>query len=506
MTALAMPLPSDQRPTLREIASELGAWDARLLGDGAVRPTGVRQDSRKVEAGDVFCARSGGAANGADFAVDAVKRGAVALMVERGAELGALGVPLVVVRDVRRATAFAAEMVYGRPSRALALVGVTGTNGKTTTATLVEHALAVLGRKPARLGTLGFSFARQVQPGSLTTPEADDISRLLASVVAAGGTDFVMEASSHALAQGRVDALTFDVAAFTNLSQDHLDFHASMEAYGASKARLFTELSPRVSVVNTDDPFGKLLAKRANGDVLTTGRSASARIRPTTVTVDGRGIRGSIATPRGTAIVDSRLVGEHNLENLLVALGILIGIGFDAEPAGAALGSAPQVPGRLERCDDDRDDIRVLVDYAHTPDALERVLSAVRRVTQGELICVFGCGGDRDPDKRPKMGAAVASGASRAIVTSDNPRSEDPKKIASAIEPGFAGTKTPYELELDRARAIERAVLEARAGDAVVIAGKGHETEQIIGVERRPFDDRTEARRALELRRKREAF
>jgi UDP-N-acetylmuramoyl-L-alanyl-D-glutamate--2,6-diaminopimelate ligase len=405
------------------------------------------------------------------------------------------------VRDVRRATAFAAELVYGQPSRALALVGVTGTNGKTTTAILVEHALATLGRKPARLGTLGFSFGKTREPGALTTPEADDISRLLSSVVANGATHFVMEASSHALAQGRVDALGFDVAAFTNLSQDHLDFHPSMEAYGASKVRLFTELRPRVSVVNVDDDFGKTLAKRAHGDIITTGRSRAARVRPVTVTVDDRGIRGSIITPRGTGVFDSRLVGEHNLENLLVALGILVGLGFDAEAACAALGSAPQVPGRLERCDDDRDDIRVLVDYAHTPDALERVLAAVRRVTEGELVCVFGCGGDRDPDKRPKMGAAVAGGASRAIVTSDNPRSEDPQAIVRAIEPGFAGAMTPYTVELDRALAIEKAVLTARAGDAVLIAGKGHETEQIIGAERRPFDDRVEARRALERRR-----
>jgi UDP-N-acetylmuramoyl-L-alanyl-D-glutamate--2,6-diaminopimelate ligase len=449
----------------------------------------------------LFCARSGNAANGAAFAADAVKKGAVALMVERGVEPPVVGVPLLVVSDVRRATAFAAELVYGRPSRALSLVGITGTNGKTTTAILVEHALAALGRKPARLGTIGFSFAGKTDPASLTTPEADDVSRLLARVVAEGGTDFVMEASSHALAQGRVDALAFDVGAFTNLSQDHLDFHASMEAYGASKARLFTELHPRVSVVNVDDPFGKTLAKRAHGTVITTGRAPGASVRPVTVAVDGRGIRGSVATPRGTGILDSRLVGEHNLENLLVALGILVGLGFDAAPAAEALGSAPQVPGRLERCDDDRDDIRVLVDYAHTPDALERVLSAVRRVTAGEVICVFGCGGDRDPQKRPKMGAAVAAGATRAIVTSDNPRSEDPAAIVRAIEPGFAGSRTPYVVELDRARAIDDAVLGARAGDAVVIAGKGHETEQIVGAERRRFDDRVEARRALERRR-----
>jgi UDP-N-acetylmuramoyl-L-alanyl-D-glutamate--2,6-diaminopimelate ligase len=500
-----MTRPSASQPTLRELASELGAWDARVIGDGEVRPAGVRQDSRRVEAGDLFCARVGNASNGAEFAADAVDKGAVALMVERSATPPVVGVPLVVVSDVRRATAFVAERVYGSPSRALALVGITGTNGKTTTAMLVEHALLALGRKPARLGTLGFSFDGKAAPGSLTTPEADDVSRLLAGVAGVGGTDFVMEASSHALAQGRVDALRFEVAAFTNLSQDHLDFHASMEDYGAAKARLFTELSPRVSVVNVDDPFGKLLAKRARGEVYAAGRSPAANVRPVTVAVDGRGIRGSVVTPRGTAVLDSRLIGEHNLENLLVALGILVGLGFDAEAAGAALGSAPQVPGRLERCDDDRDDVRVLVDYAHTPDALERVLSAVRRVTSGDVICVFGCGGDRDPDKRPKMGAAVANGASRAFVTSDNPRSEEPAAIAGAIEPGFLGSKTPYVVELDRARAIELAVLGARPGDAVVLAGKGHETEQIVGAERRPFDDRVEARRALELRRKGQA-
>jgi UDP-N-acetylmuramoyl-L-alanyl-D-glutamate--2,6-diaminopimelate ligase len=505
MTALAMPLTPAHGPTLEDLGRELEAWDARVVGDGSVSPRGVRQDSRKVEAGDLFCARPGKRENGADYAAEAVKKGAVALLVPRGIELPALGVPLVVVSDVRRATAFAAELVYGRPSRKLALVGITGTNGKTTTATLVEHALGVLGRKPARLGTLGFSFAGAAAPGSLTTPEADDVSRLLARVVAEGGTHFVMEASSHALAQGRVDALGFDVAAFTNLSQDHLDFHVSMDEYGAAKARLFTELEPRVSVVNVDDRFGKHLAKLAKGDVVTVGRSVAASVRPVSVSVDGRGIRGSVATPQGTAVVESRLVGEHNLENLLVALGILVGLGFEPEAAAAALGSAPQVPGRLDRCDDDRADVRVLVDYAHTPDALERVLAAVRRITEGDVICVFGCGGDRDPDKRPKMGAAVAHGATRAVITSDNPRSEDPASIIRAIEPGFSGAPTPYTVELDRARAIERAVLEARPGDAVVLAGKGHEAEQIVGAERRPFDDRVEARRALALRRKSQA-
>ena len=475
----------------------------RLLGDGNVRLFGVRQDSRRVEAGDLFVARSGGKVSGASFAEAAVARGAVALIVERGAPLPELSVPMIEVADARRSLALAAEAVYGNPSRDLALVGITGTNGKTTTAWLVERALAGVGANPARLGTVGFAFAGQSADSALTTPEADDISRLAARARDAAGTHFVMEVSSIALTLDRVRALHFKVAAFTNLTQDHLDFHASMAEYAETKALLFTALAPEASVLNVDDPFGAQLVPRAHGRVIRVSKRAGADVYPQQVTVDAKGIRGTIATPSAEVSLDSRLVGQHNLDNLLLALGVLEALGVDLGLAAQALGAAPQVPGRLERCDEAGDDILVLVDYAHTPDALERVLDAVRSMTTGRVRCVFGCGGDRDPQKRPKMGRAVGSRADYAFVTNDNPRSEEPQVIAAAIETGLAQTSGAYEVELDRARAIERAVLSAGSGDVVLIAGKGHEAYQIVGSERHEFDDRVEARRALRLRRER---
>jgi UDP-N-acetylmuramoyl-L-alanyl-D-glutamate--2,6-diaminopimelate ligase len=503
MTKPGLTLPATAEVSLLEVGLACAAFAPRLEGDGSVRVAGVRQDSRQVEPGDLFVARSGERSNGLDFVPEALKRGAVALLVEQGVDARVFGVPLLEVRDVRRALGFAAERVYGRPSRKLALVGITGTNGKTTTSVLLEHALNTLGARPARLGTLGFSFENERTDGNLTTPEADDVSRLVASVAGAGGTHFVMEVSSHALSLARVDALQFRVAAFTNLTQDHLDFYPSMAEYGAAKERLFTELSPVASVVAVDGEFGAALAGRAKGRVLTTGLSGAASVRPLSVTLDARGVRAELTTPSGGARIESRLVGEHNLENLLTALGVLVELGYEPDAAARALGSAPPAPGRLERCDEDTDDVRVLVDYAHTPDALARVLAAVAAITEGELICVFGCGGDRDPGKRPQMGAAVGRAAARALLTSDNPRSEDPAAIAAQVEAGLRGGTARYEIELDRARAIERAVLEARSGDSVLIAGKGHEPYQIIGSERRAFDDRVEARRALALRRAR---
>jgi UDP-N-acetylmuramoyl-L-alanyl-D-glutamate--2,6-diaminopimelate ligase len=503
MTALAMTLPPTPGVSLAELLLELAPFGASVHGGDFARITGVTQDSRRVMPGDLFVARGGTRVSGADFAVDAVARGASAVLAEPGTLPSSLGVPLVEVGDARRALGKAAELVYGHPSRKLAVVGITGTNGKTTTSLLVEHALRVLGGRPARLGTLGFSFDGREEEGTLTTPEADEVSRHLADVAQRGATHFVMEVSSHALSLARVDALHFQVAAFTNLSQDHLDFYPSMAAYGAAKERLFSELAPEVSVIAVDGDFGRELASRTRGRVLTTGRSAMAALRPVSFTLDGRGVRAEVVTPGGSVSLESRLIGEHNLENLLLALGVLFALGFDIAKAARALASAPAVPGRLERCDEDTDDIRVLVDYAHTPDALVRVLAAVERITPGEVTCVFGCGGDRDPDKRPKMGAAVGRAAARAILTSDNPRSEDPAAIARAVEVGLQSGTAHYEVELDRAVAIERAVLEARPGDSVLLAGKGHEPYQIIGSERRPFDDRVEARRALAERRAR---
>lgn len=475
----------------------------RLTGDGNVRLLGVRQDSRRVEAGDLFVARSGGKVSGAQFAQAAVERGAVALLVERGAPPPALAVPMIEVADARRSLALAAEAVYGNPSRQLSVIGITGTNGKTTTAWLVERALSGAGAKPARLGTVGFAFDGQTVDSALTTPEADDISRYAARTRDAGGTHFVMEVSSIALSLERVRGLHFKVAAFSNLTQDHLDFHGSLAEYGEAKAQLFTELAPEASVLNVDDPFGARLAARAAGQITRVSKRTGADLFPKQITVDAQGIRGVFHTPAGDVRLESRLVGEHNLENLLLALGILSASGVDLERAARALGGAPQVPGRLERCDELGDDLLVLVDYAHTPDALERVLVATRSLTQKRVLCVFGCGGDRDPQKRPRMGAAVGRLADYAYLTNDNPRSEEPAAIARAVEVGLREMDAKYEVELDRARAIELAVSRAGAGDVVLIAGKGHEPYQLIGEQTLPFDDRIEARRALAVRRQR---
>jgi UDP-N-acetylmuramoyl-L-alanyl-D-glutamate--2,6-diaminopimelate ligase len=487
--------------SLEELVRDLTAVEARLYGDGALRVLDVRQDSRKVGAGDLFVARPGASTSGAAHVGDALGRGAVAVLVERGTALSSPGVPVIEVADARRALGFAAEAVHRCPTRAIELVGVTGTNGKTTTTWLAEQAISGAGGRAGRLGTLGFAFENESVDSPLTTPEADEVSRYAARVRDRGGTHLVMEVSSHALAQTRVDAFSFAVAVFTNLTQDHLDFHATMAAYAEAKLRLFTDLEPRAAVVNVDDPFGEEIVRRTRARVLRVSRSQSADVHPVALDNDARGLRGSIALPSGKVEIATRLVGEHNLDNVLSALAIVEALGLDAERAAAALGGAQAVPGRLERCDSEADDVVVLVDYAHTPDALRRALLAVRALTTGSVICVFGCGGDRDPQKRPKMGEAVGRGADRAIVTNDNPRSEAPERIAEAIEAGIRPTGSAYEVELDRARAIERAIVGASRGDVVLIAGKGHEPYQIIGSETRAFDDRVEARRALALRR-----
>jgi UDP-N-acetylmuramoyl-L-alanyl-D-glutamate--2,6-diaminopimelate ligase len=383
----------------------------------------------------------------------------------------------------------------------VALVGITGTNGKTTTASLVQQALLAAGKRAALLGTLGFFFDGAQSEATHTTPGADDISRRLAAVAVRGGSHLVMEVSSHALELGRVAALGFEVAAFSNLTQDHLDFHGSMAAYGAAKARLFEELSPRASVINVDDAFGRELALRARGRVLSVSRKGPASVAAERAQLDLHGIQAEIRIEQRSCRLRSRLVGAHNLENLLLALGILLALGLEPEAALRALESAAGAPGRLERCDQAGDQRLVVVDYAHTPDALERVLDVLRPLTPGKLWCVFGCGGDRDPGKRPLMGKAVATRADHAVVTNDNPRTEKPEDIAAAIVPALAESGIDFAVELDRAVAIRRALLATEPGDTVLIAGKGHEDYQIFGHEKRPFDDRVEARAALaELR------
>lgn len=490
--------------TLADVARHVGA---SLRGDGERVVLDVEQDSRRVGPGTLFVAMRGTRSDGIAFAPDAVTRGAVGILCERqrGAELDELGVARLEVDRLRVAAARASSLVHGEPTRDLAVVGITGTNGKTTTAHLVEAALVAAGKLPGVVGTLGHRLGNERLGEGHTSPEADELQRLAARMRDAGATHLVMEVSSIALAADRMEATRFDVAAFTNLTQDHLDFHGTMAAYAAAKERLFLDFAPRVSVVNVDDPHGRDLAGRLRekgANVLTVSVSpeADADVRPREVTLSVDGI--AIALEDGSSL-QSPLVGAHNVSNLLVALGIVRALDLDSR-ALRGLSSMRTVAGRLERCDDPAcDDLVAVVDYAHTPDALVRVLDSVRGLTQGQLICVFGCGGDRDPAKRAPMGEAVARAADVLVVTNDNPRSEEPHSIAEAILEGVerGGASARCVVMLDRAAAIRHAVERAAPGDVVLVAGKGHEPYQIVGSETFAFDDRIELRHALAARR-----
>lgn len=507
---------------LADVAREVPGEVSVPSGASELVVTGVHHDSRAVGPGDLFVARRGASADGARFASDAVARGAVAIVVARDAVLPALSVPVVRVDDPQRALAYAAAAVYGHPSFALDVVGVTGTNGKTTTTHLVRAALdGALGRPSCgTLGTVGHGFGGALVEATHTTPEADEVARVLAWMRARGASTVAMEVSSHALAQGRVEAVRFRVAAFTNLTQDHLDFHGSLAAYGEAKARLFTELGPGAVVINIDDPFGAELAAKVSCPLLRVRRTPSgdADVAPSALELGPEGVAMRVRTPLGEVPLRSRLLGLHNVENLLVALAIAIALDVDPGEAARALGEEGGAPGRLERCDEEGDDVRVLVDYAHTPDALARALDSLAPFRTGRVLCVFGCGGDRDPTKREPMGRAAGAGADVAVITSDNPRGEAPEAIAEAVEVGVraAGlarcslselSEAPrgFAVVLDRREAIAAAVRAARAGDIVLICGKGHENYQIVGDVRHALDDRVEARRALVARRMRRA-
>ncbi len=489
--------------TLAELEIELAAAGVRLVAGEAERDArvlDVTQDSRHVKPGSLFVARRGAKSDGTKFASEALAKGAAAVLCEPGA---CTVTPRLEARDLTLAYGLAAHRVHGRPSEALSVVGVTGTNGKTTTACLVESALSGLGARPARLGTLGFAIDGVMRGGTLTTPQADDVARFMAEARDAGATHFVMEVSSHALDQGRVLGVCFAVGAFTNLTQDHLDYHGTMDAYGAAKRRLFVDLRPAHSVINVDDAFGASLARELDGAfaVSRTGEGRDLGVRVQSFTQDRDGLAADLLVHGESIQLRSRLVGLHNLDNLLVALGCLVGLGYAPSAAARALGAATAVPGRLERCDTAEDDVLVLVDYAHTPDALERALQAVAGLTDRNLVCVFGCGGDRDRGKRPLMGRAAGALASRVIVTSDNPRSEDPARIIADILPGLEGARAQVTVQADRASAIEEAIIGAEPGDVVLLAGKGHETYQLVGERTLDFDDRVEARKALARRR-----
>lgn len=450
-------------------------------------------DDRRVSAGTVFFCVRGFTRDGHDFADAAVAAGAAALVVDH--PLGS-GVPEILVDDVRAAMAPAAARLAGDPTARLATVGVTGTNGKTTTAFLIRQLLEAGGRRTGILGTVTQVVGGVERDAGRTTPEAIDLQRTFAEMLDGGDAACVIEVSSHALALGRADAIHWAAAVFTNLTQDHLDFHADMEDYFAAKARLFAAAPGVPKVVDVDDPYGRRLA-RQHPDAITVALDApDARIRATEIASDLRGSRFTVEGRR----LSTPLTGRFNVRNALQAYVVARELGVDAEVAAAALARAGRVPGRLEPVDAGQP-FAVLVDYAHTPDSLENVLAAARGVVReaghGRVLCVFGCGGDRDRGKRPLMGAIAARDADVAIATSDNPRSEDPAAILDEVLAGMADARATVERIEDRHAAIERAIALAAPGDVVLIAGKGHEHGQTFADRTIPFDDVAVAREAL---------
>jgi len=452
-------------------------------------------DSRKVGPDALFAALKGTLVDGAQFAPQALERGAVAVLSDR--ELPVAPAALIVARDARRAFSQAASRFHGEPSKRMRLIGVTGTNGKTTTAYLVEQLAAALGVRTGLIGTVESRWPGGRAGATHTTPESHELQELLARMAQAGAQIVAMEVSSHALSQERVS-----------------DYHGTIEAYFEAKARLFRDLLPAgaPAVLNLDDDRCAALARELPGSIgFTTAGAEGARLEASALQSDLQGLRFDLRSSFGEARIESPLIGAHNAENLLAALGLLLGLGMPLAGLAEAAAQARGAPGRLEPVPDPGGRV-VLVDYAHTDDALARVLDAVRAAAGGKarLICVFGCGGDRDRGKRPLMGQAVARRADLVVATSDNPRTEDPLAILADIEPGLSKHKRKmgmsdaragrdgYCVIPDRAAAIELALRSARPGDAVVIAGKGHEDYQIIGTEKRSFDDRVEARRALE--------
>ena len=476
-----------------------------VLGDAAsdsphVEVTALAYDNRRVQPGTVFFCVRGFTRDGHDFADDAVRRGAVALVVDH--PLLDIDNPQVVVDDVRAAMAPAAARLHGDPTATLRTIGITGTNGKTTSAYLVRALLEAAGRRTGLLGTVTSIVGGAEHEVARTTPEAIDLQATFAQMLAAGDSECVMEVSSHALALGRVAAIHWAAAIFTNLTQDHLDFHPTMEEYFVAKRRLFTpsagtgDAGPQVAVINIDDPYGTRLAAELGGRLITIGiDNADADLRATDVRSD---FSGSTFRAGGLEL-RTPLPGTFNVMNVLGAVAAARALGVDDATIVAALPEAGRVPGRFEPVDAGQD-FAVLVDYAHTPDSLDNVLAAARPLTRGRLLCVFGCGGDRDRGKRPQMGEISARLADLTLVTSDNPRSEDPAAIVEEILTGI-DDRSATEAIVDRHAAIERAVALARAGDVVVIAGKGHEQGQEFERGRKlPFDDVAVAREALRAR------
>jgi UDP-N-acetylmuramoyl-L-alanyl-D-glutamate--2,6-diaminopimelate ligase len=462
---------------------------AEVRGDPAVSVLDVAYDSRAVGTGALFCCVPGEVADGHDFARAALDAGAAALLVERW-----LDVPATQVRvgSVREAMGPVAARAFREPAAALTTIGVTGTNGKTTTTYLLEAIARRAGRRPGVVGTTGARIDGSPVAIERTTPEAPDLHRLLARMRDDGVEVVAIEVSSHALEQRRVGGVTFDAVAFTNLSQDHLDYHPSMEAYFEAKAHLFTPELARRGCVNADDPWGRRLL-----DLTTIPCATFAVDRPADLrAADVRTTSSGLSFTAGDLAITSSLRGGFNVSNCLAAIALARAVGLPDAAIADGIADVREVPGRVEPIDEGQDFL-VVVDYAHTPDSILGVLQAMRPLATGRLIVVFGCGGDRDRAKRPLMGKAATGAADRTIITSDNPRSEDPLAIIAEIEAGARAGGGDYTIEPDRRAAIGAAISGARPGDAVVIAGKGHETSQELGDHVVPFDDRAVAREVL---------
>jgi UDP-N-acetylmuramoyl-L-alanyl-D-glutamate--2,6-diaminopimelate ligase len=463
---------------------------AERRGDGAVPVLDVAFDARVTAPGCVFFCVPGAHVDGHRFAAAAADAGAVGLIVERW--IDDVNLPQVRVPNVREAMGPMSAVVFGSPAGAMTMVGVTGTNGKTTVTYLLESVFAAAGLRPGVIGTTGARIDGRQLPLERTTPEAPDLHRSLARMRDAGVQAVAMEASSHALDQRRVGGVRFDVAAFTNLSQDHLDFHPSMEAYFEAKSRLFSTEHARRAIVNADDAWGRRLLRDAEVPTTSYGLADDADVRAADVTVTPD---GAAFTVDGIAL-RSGLRGAFNVENCVCAFAVARALDLAPEAIVRGIGSVRTIPGRLEPVEAGQNFL-VVVDYAHTPDSILTVLQAVRPLTSGRLIVVFGCGGDRDRDKRPRMGATATANADLTILTNDNPRSESPMDILGAIEVGAKEGRGDYEILPDRRAAITHAIAMARRGDAVVIAGKGHERTQEFADTTVVFDDRLVAREAI---------
>ncbi len=472
---------------------------ARAIGGDGTKVSGLASDSRSGVPGGLVVAIPGFEVDGHDYAASAVSSGAAAIVIEHAVGGVLPEVPRLVVPSCREAMALLADAFYGHPSGSLSLVGVTGTNGKTTTAFLIDAILRTAGRTTGLMGTIHYRVGERIIEAPRTTSEAPDVQSYLREMLDAEASHAVMEVSSHALDLHRVLGCDFSAAVFTNLTQDHLDFHGDMESYFRAKRRFFTELSQEVSSLNFDDDYGKRIAEEAEGDVWTYGLGGGAKVQADNLSVSAEGMSFDFLYPDGSVRMETSLIGGHNASNILAASATCLALGLSLEEIAGGVRALENVPGRFEKVDLGQPFL-VVVDYAHTEDALASVLRFARPVTKGRLLTLMGCGGDRDRKKRPRMAAAALKESDQVFMTSDNPRTEDPVAILQQVESGadlVEGGRERSRTIVDRREAIRAVIGEAREGDTVVIAGKGHEDYQIVGRERFSFDDREEAREAL---------